>query len=177
MFHIDADKGVHFGESDEGRNFDSEKALGKLADEQSWSRQDLEAIWNGFAGTVPFEALKPVKKFRNRPYGVQQIWKAVQVLVPADEVVPIHKKKPAKVRKARAAKAQSHETNGFRPESKAAQALGMIRREGGAALSELMDTLSWQRHTVRGFISTLGSKHGVKVEAEKDESRGLVYRA
>jgi hypothetical protein len=37
--------------------------------------------------------------------------------------------------------------------------------------------MEWQRHTVRGYISTLGSKHGYKINAEKTEKRGLVYRA
>jgi len=30
----------------------------------------------------------------------------------------------------------------------------------------------WQKHTVRGFISFLGSKHGLKIESSKRESDG-----
>jgi hypothetical protein len=34
----------------------------------------------------------------------------------------------------------------------------------------------WQKHTVRGFISILGSKGGLKIESEKNTAGERVYR-
>ena len=38
--------------------------------------------WNAFAGVVPFDSLKPVKKFTDRKTAVSRIWKAIQALTP-----------------------------------------------------------------------------------------------
>ena len=41
-----------------------------------------------------------------------------------------------------------------------------------------METTGWQKHTVRGFISILGSKGGMKVTSARRESDGArVYEA
>jgi hypothetical protein len=39
-----------------------------------------------------------------------------------------------------------------------------------------MTATGWQAHSVRGFISTAGNKHNVKIESSKDEAGGRVYR-
>ncbi len=45
--------------------------------------------------------------------------------------------------------------------SKTALVLGLLKREGGAALSELMAAAQWQAHSVRGFLSgTVGQEDG-----------------
>ena len=63
-----------------------------------------------------------------------------------------------------------------RRESKGAQILEMIGRPKGATLAEIMKATGWLAHSVRGFISTAGKKHKVKIESLKNEAGGRVYR-
>ena len=60
-------------------------------------------------------------------------------------------------------------------ESKGAQLLALIGREQGASLAELMQVSKWQAHSVRGFISTAGKKHNVKIASAKNESGDRLY--
>src|SRR5579875_377700 len=62
-----------------------------------------------------------------------------------------------------------------RTESKGAKILEMIGRPKGATLTEIMKATDWQAHSVRGFISTAGKKHNVKIESSKNEARDRVY--
>jgi hypothetical protein len=39
-----------------------------------------------------------------------------------------------------------------------------------------MKATEWQAHSVRGFISTAGKKHGVQIESSKNEAGDRVYR-
>jgi hypothetical protein len=64
-----------------------------------------------------------------------------------------------------------------RAESKGASILALIRRPKGATLAEIMKATDWQAHSVRGFISTAGKKHGVKIESTKNEAGDRVYRS
>jgi len=66
--------------------------------------------------------------------------------------------------------------SGERAQSKGAQILEMIGRAKGATLAEIMAAAGWQAHSVRGFISTAGKKHGVKIESRKNESGERAYR-
>jgi len=68
------------------------------------------------------------------------------------------KAKPAK--KSRQPKAGAHAK--ARRANKKAEVIELMRRAGGATLTEIMESTGWQRHTVRGFISLLGSKGGLK---------------
>jgi hypothetical protein len=63
-----------------------------------------------------------------------------------------------------------------RAESKGAKILDMIARAKGATLAEIMKTTDWQAHSVRGFISTAGKKHGVKIESAKNDAGERTYR-
>ena len=63
-----------------------------------------------------------------------------------------------------------------RAESKGAKILEMIGGARGATLAEIMKATGWQAHSVRGFISTAGKKHSVKIESSKNEAGGRVYR-
>ena len=45
-----------------------------------------------------------------------------------------------------------------------------MRRKQRGTPAEIMETTGWQRHTVRGFVSLLGSKGGEKVESTKNTS-------
>ena len=54
----------------------------------------------------------------------------------------------------------------------------MIQRKGGATLDEIMKATGWQKHTVRGFISILGSKGAMQITSSRRESDGArVYEA
>ena len=60
---------------------------------------------------------------------------------------------------AKAPKAAKPEPEGVRANSKTAAILELLRRAKGATLAEIMETTSWQAHSVRGFISgNLGKK-------------------
>jgi uncharacterized protein DUF3489 len=52
----------------------------------------------------------------------------------------------------------------------------MIGRAKGATLAEIMKAAGWQAHSVRGFISTAGKKHGVTIGSSKDEKGDRVYK-
>ena len=55
-----------------------------------------------------------------------------------------------------------------------ATVLALLERADGATLEEIMAATAWQKHSVRGFISTLGSKHGytvANIRRETDKAR------
>ena len=54
----------------------------------------------------------------------------------------------------------------------------MLLRAGGATLQEIMAETGWQKHTVRGFISTLTKKTGIAITSTRRESdKARVYEA
>ena len=63
-----------------------------------------------------------------------------------------------------------------RAETKGAQILELIGRSKGATLAEIMKATGWQAHSVRGFISTAGKRHGVNIKSTKSESGDRVYQ-
>ena len=48
--------------------------------------------------------------------------------------------------------------------------IALLERAGGATLEEIVTATSWQKHSVRGFISTLASKHGYTIVSARRES-------
>lgn len=57
------------------------------------------------------------------------------------------------------------------------KAIHMMQRPQGVSGPELEKALGWLRHTVRGFVSLLGSRGGVKVRRmEKDNRAAYVIR-
>jgi|HubBroStandDraft_6_1064221.scaffolds.fasta_scaffold703944_2 predicted transcriptional regulator len=74
-------------------------------------------------------------------------------------------------KKGKRAKATRTKRTAARKSAKAAkgdgkghQLLAMISRNGGATLPELMKALKWQKHSVRGAVSTLGKHHKIASE-------------
>jgi len=63
-----------------GLNFDSQEGLLSLAADRGWGKEEMTAIWNGFAGTPEFNDCREQKCFRNRNYAVERIWAAIQRL-------------------------------------------------------------------------------------------------
>jgi hypothetical protein len=66
---------------------------------------------------------------------------------------------------------------GTRTGTKQEKLVAMLRRKEGATVAEVEKALDWLPHTVRGAIAgALKKKLGLKVESEKVEGRGRVYR-
>jgi hypothetical protein len=165
-----------------------------------WPASRLVDVWNGFAGAPPFAELKEVKRFTDRKSAVTRIWTAAQRLGEAlEEEMAIAEQdmlraqqdmlsaakatKPAKAARTAAPKAPAKpkatkattSTDGApapkqREGTRKATVVALLEREGGATLEEIMSATSWQKHSVRGFISTLGSKHGYTVVSTRRES-------
>jgi len=163
---------------DESQSFSSAKELAKLTAE--WPVSRLVDTWNSFAGVAPFDDLKPVKKFTSRKTAGTRIWDAVARLSPdaaqpAADVAPAKgrpKKSPAKApRRARAQKGATEERS-----NKKAEVIALMKRARGATLAEITEATGWQNHTVRGFVSILGSKGGEKIESSKNAAGERSYR-
>ena len=63
-----------------------------------------------------------------------------------------------------------------RPKSKGAKILELIGRPKGATLAEIVKATDWQKHSIRGFLSTAAKKHGLKIESTKTEAGDRVYQ-
>jgi hypothetical protein len=154
-------------------SFSSEKELAKLS--AAWPLARFAEVWNEFAGVVPFDDLKPVKKFTDRKTAVARIWRAIQALTPepprpAAPTAP----KPAKATKQATA---PDATPTAREGSKKAIVLDLLRRPEGVTLAEIQSATGWQAHSVRGFISgAITKKMGLSVASAKREDGCRVYR-
>lgn len=165
-------------------SFATAKELAKLS--ATWPASRLVEVWNGFAGAVPFDDLKPVKKFASHKSAIARIWHAVQRLSPL-VAQPASTGAPGKPR------ARTGADKGIRPVTAraAAKKTAMVAREGskkagvlalmcrkqGATAAEIMKLTGWQAHTVRGFISgILTKKLGLTVESTRAEGKGRIYR-
>jgi hypothetical protein len=60
--------------------------------------------------------------------------------------------------------------------NKKAEVLALMKRAKGVTLAEIVEATGWQKHTVRGFVSVLGSKGGEKIESEKSAAGERTYR-
>jgi hypothetical protein len=148
------------------QHFATEKEFAKLSTD--WPITRFVDVWNAFAGVVPFDTLKPVKKFTDRKTAVSRIWKAIQALTPA----PAPQAAPVAPEEARSTKPTT-----ARDGSKKAQVLDLIKRPEGATLKDIMAVTGWQAHSVRGFISgSLTKKMGIKIESLKREDGDRAYK-
>ena len=97
---------------------------------------------------------------------------------------PAAKNRRAKKRHGRAArKPAAAKSNGrqsepaFRPGTKQAMLIDLLKREKGATIDDAVVATGWQAHSVRGAISgALKKKLGLTVTSDKVEKRGRVYR-
>ena len=171
-----------------------------------WPASRLVDVWNGFAGAPPFAELKEVRRFTDRKSAVTRVWTAARRLGEAlEEEMAIAEQdmlraqqemlsatnatKPAKAARTAAPKApakpkatkDTSSTDGApapkqREGTRKATVIALLEREGGATLEELMAATAWQKHSVRGFISTLGSKGGYTiVSARREEDKVRCY--
>lgn len=68
-------------------------------------------------------------------------------------------------------------TAALRSGTKQAKLVAMLQRPKGASVTEIVEVLGWQAHTVRGAIAgALKKKLGLTVLSETHERRGRVYR-
>ena len=127
-----------------------------------------------------------MKKFLDRKKAVARLWAAIQPLAGQEQSTEAAAAKPEPSRKAGkpAKKAQpakkvpgkaadikvSDRTN------KKAEVIAMMKRAKGATLTEIMETTGWQKHTVRGFVSILGSKGGQSIESSKNAAGERTYK-
>ena len=72
--------------------------------------------------------------------------------------------------------AYAKEASTPRVESKGAKILELIGRPKGATLAEIVNATDWQKHSIRGFLSTAAKKHGLKIESTKTEAGDRVYQ-
>ena len=186
VFTIDADNNitVHPNRKIARRTgagvFDSAESFAGLIGPDS---KRLVQIWNSLTG------VRPVKRFTSGAVAARRIFAELQKLAaPAgltaaepQAVAPaaMHSSQPAAAVDQRAskkapgkvAKATKPET---KPGSKKEIVLGLISRKGGASLGELMSALQWQKHSVRGFIATLGKT--VSIESFRSEQGVRTYK-
>jgi hypothetical protein len=177
-------------------SFASQKELAQLA--SAWPEKRLVAIYNSLPGVTPVETFKTAKA------GASKIWDAIQGLAEAAKPVaepakPKANKKakgsakaakgaPAKGKaakkatpaksapKAKKSAATGEKPKGIRGGSKTAQVVAMLQRKNGATISEIMEKMGWQKHTVRGFMAGAMKKAGYAVESFKPENGERTYR-
>jgi uncharacterized protein DUF3489 len=155
--------------------FDSQAALAKLS--ADWPMSRFVKIWNSIPGNTE------VSKLGDRKKAVARIWKAILPLGGGKpEANPKKEAKGAKSAKKGkgATKATPAKKTARKPKSdrinKKAEVIAMMQRAKGATLDEIMKATDWQRHTVRGFVSILGSKGGQKIESSKNAAGERTYK-
>jgi hypothetical protein len=176
--------------------FASSEELWGLA--AAWPAARLVAIWNSLPGVTP------AKGFKNPKAAATKIWGRIQNMAEQEkpiEAAPKAERKPkggAQSAKGAPAKGKSTkkassakkspkagkapakpakpEVGGPREGSKTAQVVAMLQRKNGATLSEIMDKMGWQKHTVQGFMAGTMRKAGYEVESFKPEGGERTYR-
>ena len=131
----------------------------------------LVEIWNSLTGVTP------VKKFASRAVAARRIFAEVQTLAAPAAEAPAAAKEETAAPMARATKepqATKKAATAPKAGSKKEILLGLISRQNGASLEKLMAALDWQKHSVRGFIATLGKT--VNIESFKTEQGVRTYQ-
>ena len=82
--------------------------------------------------------------------------------------------KQAKPAKTTAAAKQGGKTS--ERSNKKAEVIALMKRAKGATLAEILEATGWQKHTVRGFVSILGSQGGHTIESSKNNAGERTYK-
>ncbi|MGA2592353.1 MAG: DUF3489 domain-containing protein [Bryobacteraceae bacterium] len=168
-----------------------------------WPADRLLAIYNSLPGVKPLKSLKDAKTAASKIW--ERVEKLGQMVAP-EPVAAKPETAPAKAKAAqkatggaksakgapakgksgkkatpakaapKAKKAAKAPDAGPREGSKMAQVIEMLHRAKGATISEIMDRMQWQRHTVRGFMAGALKKAGYAVESFKPEGGERSYR-
>src|SRR5436190_873003 len=157
--------------------FDSQATFARVS--ADWPLSRFVEIWNSISGN------KQVSKFADRKRAVARIWAAIQPIAkravasqPQEPKTakPTKGAKPAK--KAKPTKKAAGKKTGDKDErsNKKAEVIAMMKRSKGATLAQIVEATGWQKHTIRGFVSLLGSKGGEKVESSKSTAGERTYR-
>jgi len=89
---------------------------------------------------------------------------------------PVAKRKqPKEAKPSEQPVAAAEPTNETTKNSKKNQVLALIQRDGGATLNDIMTLTGWQKHSVRGFIST--HKQEYDIERFQRDEKQYAYRA
>ncbi len=160
--------------------FNSQTELARIS--AGWPMRRLVGIYNALGN-------EQVGKFADRKEAVERIWRAIQPPARngnAERRPPPQSTQGSKSTKAtKAAKrnksGESYKTinasiKGRQTGGKKAAVLAMMKRARGVSLVEIVSVTGWQAHTVRGLVSVLGSKGGVKIESSKNAGGVRTYR-
>jgi hypothetical protein len=174
--------------------FGSSEELAGLA--AGWPAERLVAIWNSLPGVTL------AKGFKSPKAAASKIWGRIQGMaepeVPIDAAPKAERKpkggaqgakgaptkgksgkKASPAKKAPQAKKPAKDRErpaGIRGGTKTAEVVAMLQRKNGATISEIMEKMGWQRHTVRGFMAGTMKKAGYEVESFKPEGGERTYR-
>ena len=145
-----------------------------------WPLSRFIEIWNGIPGQTP------VKKFQDRKKAVARVWSAIQPLAGAAQPMEAVAEKPErsqntgkqakKAKPAKKAPVKATTDKASDRSNKKAEVIAMMSRAKGATLAEIMEATGWQKHTVRGFVSILGSKGGHTIESSKNSAGERTYK-
>jgi len=81
-------------------------------------------------------------------------------------------KRPIKTTKGRTTRKAAPAT---KPETKQALVLGLLRRQNGASIAEIIEATDWQPHSVRGFFAGALKKR-LKIEVISDKGEDGIRR-
>jgi hypothetical protein len=199
IFTIDAENNITaFANAEEAvaatstpfESFASEKELAALAG--TWPAGRLTAIWNSLPG------VKEIQEFRSAKAGAARIWQRIQKLGDATEIEQKPKgpkkaagsaktakgarakgravKQATGAKKAHKTERSAKSTGGLREGSKTAEVVALLQRKNGATITEIMEKMGWQKHTVRGFMAGAMKKAAYEVESFKLEGGERTYR-
>ncbi len=92
--------------------------------------------------------------------------------------IGVSERRSSAAKKAKATKKSpkaAKEAGSAREGSKAAKIIDLLKKPNGATLAEIIKATDWQAHSVRGFISTAGKKHRLKIESTRAEAGERTY--